>query len=126
MGPAELPVRIEVRRTRTGKDADVECPLPPLQPIDPRLVALFLTDEVRRQKVSTISRRLGAIRWFHHEAGFDSPTGAKLVEDLMKGLRRSRKERPTKKAAGNSTALLRKMIQATPDDLRGIRDRAIL
>lgn len=117
-----LPVEL-VAADSTGKVREV--PLPPLAPIDARLVVLFLTNEARTRKLSTIGRRLAAIRWYHHEAGFDSPTNAKIVEDVMDGLRRSRKERPDRKAAAD-TAVLRKMLKATPADLRGIRDRALL
>jgi len=60
-------------------------PLPAL----PETVSLYLTALSEARKVSTLTRRISAISQAHQVAGFDSPTQAPLVRQLMKGIRRA-------------------------------------
>ena len=52
-------------------------------------MALYLTTLSERPKVSTLTRRISAISQAHQVAGFDPPTQAPVVRQLMKGIRRT-------------------------------------
>ena len=58
-------------------------------PALPETVALYLTTLAESHKVSTLTRRISAISQAHQAAGFDSPTQAPVVRQLMKGIRRT-------------------------------------
>ena len=60
-------------------------PLPAL----PETVSLYLTTLSETAKVSTLTRRISALSQAHQAAGFDSPTQAPVVRQLMKGIRRT-------------------------------------
>jgi site-specific recombinase XerD len=94
-------------------------------PATPRTIALYVAwlDQEGRV-VSTIQRNLTAINQAHAIAGFDRPVDARLRE-ILKGLRRMRGIRPTKKKA-ITLDLLRRMVQLTPGGALGVRDRALL
>jgi site-specific recombinase XerD len=76
-------------------------------------------------KASTIQRRITAISQAHEAASCDSPTKTKLVRATMSGVRRAigiaqHGKQPL------LTADIRTMCQAIPDDLVGLRDRALI
>jgi hypothetical protein len=58
-------------------------------PALPETVALYLTTLAESHKVSTLTRRISAISQAHQAAGFDPPTQAPVVRQLMKGIRRT-------------------------------------
>lgn len=94
-------------------------------PATAETVALYLTDLASTHKTATLTRRLSAISQAHQIAGFESPTRSSQVRLVMAGIRR------TKGTAhqGKAPVLvddLRRMISALPDNLLGVRDRAIL
>jgi len=96
-------------------------------PASPEVVALYLTylaDEQRR-KTSTLGRRLAAISQAHQAAGFPTPTGESVVRSVMAGIRRVHGTEAGAKTA-LSPELLRKIVAALPDTVRGRRDRALL
>ena len=65
--------------------ANHRIPLPAL----PETVGIYLTSLAEEAKVSTLTRRISAISQAHQAAGFDSPTQAPVVRQLMKGIRRT-------------------------------------
>jgi integrase len=95
-------------------------------------VALYLSDmaaptepDQAPRKVSTIQRRLAGIAYTHRHAGHDSPAESREVRAVMRGIRRSRGAPPTEKQPA-TTPIVRAMVEALADDLRGRRDRALL
>ncbi len=92
-------------------------------------VATFLAAERRRGLApNTIDLRRAAIRYLHRAAGCAVPTGDVCVADTVAGIRRdaARKgEAPEKKAAATAS-IVRQMLAQIPDDLRGLRDKALI
>jgi site-specific recombinase XerD len=76
-------------------------------------------------KSSTIDRRAAAIRYFHQEAGHDNPAGHPGVRATLAGIRRSLGRPPSKKSALTAD-LLAKLLSKIPNDLAGLRDRALI
>jgi site-specific recombinase XerD len=94
-------------------------------PASPQTVALYLTALSRIHKVSTLTRRISAISQAHQTAGYPSPTEESPVRLVMAGIRRS-----LGTAAEAKRPLLvpdlQAMVNAIPDNLIGLRDRALL
>jgi len=92
-------------------------------------VATFLAAERRRGLApNTIDLRRAAIRYLHRAAGCAVPTGDVCVAETVTGIRRdaARKgEAPEKKAAATAS-IVRQMLAQIPDDLRGLRDKALI
>ncbi len=102
--------------------------LPPL-PASGQDVAAFLAGE-RGRKLSpeTIKLRRAAIRYLHRAAGCPVPTDDVCVSETLAGIRREAAKKgqvPRKKVAATVT-VLRRLLAPIPDDLRGLRDRAVL
>jgi site-specific recombinase XerD len=95
-------------------------------PAVPETVADYIADMAAHgRKASTITRRLSAISQAHRMAGLESPTHAQVVRMTASGIRRQLGTAP-RQARPILAAELRSMIEALPDDLRGLRDRALL
>ena len=95
-------------------------------PATPETVADYLADMASGgRKAATITRRLSAISQAHQMAGLESPTHAQIVRMTASGIRRQLGTAP-RQARPILAAELRSMIEALPDDLRGLRDRALL
>ena len=91
----------------------------------PAEVAAFLADERDRGlAANTLDLRRAAIRFLHRAAGLPSPTEHAEVGETLAGIRRDAAN-PVKKRAA-TLAVLRDILAAMPDDLRGSRDRALL
>jgi len=84
-----------------------------------------VVDLVDRFTVATIDRRLSSIGYYHKQARHGLPTKDPEVERTMRGIRRVKGIAPKGKAP-ILTPLLRQMVVALPDDLSGLRDKAIL
>jgi integrase len=92
-------------------------------------VAAFLA-AARRSGLApnTIDLRRAGIRYLHRLAQCPVPTDDTCVAETVAGIRRdaARKgELPAKKAAA-SERVLRQILAPIPDDLRGLRDRALI
>lgn len=95
-------------------------------PAEPETVANYLTTLVENgRKVSTLTRRVSAISQAHQAAGYDSPTHSLIVRSVMAGIRRV-KGTAQKGKAPVLTNDIRLMVEALPENLLGIRDRALL
>jgi site-specific recombinase XerD len=99
----------------------------PFLPAAPDTVAAFLAAEASRGiKPSSIGRRVAAIRYAHKLAGHDAPpTNSEMVRATVRGIRRSVGAATVRKAPILAETA-RAMAQATPDTLKGVRDRALL
>lgn len=95
-------------------------------PASPDAVAGFLVSEAEAGRaVSTIGRRLAAIRYAHKLAGMPDPTDDEGVRAAMKGVRRKIGVAPTQKAAA-TVDILQMLLARAPDTLTGKRDKALL
>jgi len=96
-------------------------------PALPSTIVLYITDlaAVQQRKVTTIERRLAAIRKAHRTARLMSPTEDIAVEQTMRGIRRSYGTQPKGKAAA-VTDIVRAMVATLPATSKGTRDRALL
>lgn len=95
-------------------------------PAEPLTVARYLAALAdRRLKASSIRRHCAAISYFHRMAGHPTPTLAHGVSAVMKGIRRTIGTAPNRKAPVTAVAIT-EMTKGLPNDLPGMRDRALL
>ena len=94
-------------------------------PASPETILCYVVDLVDCYTVATIDRRLSSIGYYHKQARHVLPTKDPEVERTMRGIRRVKGIAPNGKAP-ILTPLLRQMVAALPDDLSGLRDKAIL
>jgi site-specific recombinase XerD len=94
-------------------------------PATAETVALYITDQARRLKVSTLNGRLAAIAQAHRISGYESPTTSAPVQAVMRGIRRTKGMAQTQKTP-TVTATIRSMLGALKDTPIGRRDRALL
>ena len=95
-------------------------------PADPETVAAFLAAEARAElAVNTLRLRHAAIRYLHLLAGYPPPTAAPVVSTTFAGIKRAHR-RPLDKKTALVLERLLPAIQAIPETLPGLRDRALL
>jgi integrase len=94
-------------------------------PASPETILCYIVDLTDRYTVATIDRRLSSIGYYHKQARHALPTKDPEVERTMRGIRRAKGIAPNGKAP-ILTPLLRQMVAALPDDLPGLRDKALL
>jgi site-specific recombinase XerD len=95
-------------------------------PATPGTVAAFLAAEANRgTKASTIGRRLAAIRYAHKIVGHEPPTNAEAVKATLRGIRRTARSAPVRKAPATADKVVA-MVAKAGTDIKGLRDRALL
>lgn len=96
-------------------------------PATPETLARYLADCAQEVKVSTLIRRLSAIRHAHMARGLGSPTGAAIVQRTLRGIRRVHGSAP-RQAAPLTLAMLKVLMQPQEDEhpVRDLRDRALI
>ena len=96
-------------------------------PAAPETVALYLTDRAATLKTSSLARRLTTINRAHQAAGQPSPATMQnaIVSEVWKGIKRKKGTAQHGKKPF-LTPDLRHIIAELPQDLRGLRDRALL
>jgi site-specific recombinase XerD len=96
-------------------------------PATPETVALYITALAASHKPATLRRRLTVIGLAHQAAGRPSPASMQqtLVGETLKGIRRTLGTAQTGKRPF-FTEQVRAMIGALPENLQGLRDRALL
>ena len=88
-------------------------------------VAAFMAAERDRgQAGNTVQLRAAAIGYLHRAVGLPSPTDTAMVSETLVGIRRDAPNPQKKRAA--TLGVLRALLAPLPDDLRGVRDRALL
>jgi site-specific recombinase XerD len=92
----------------------------------PETVSLYLTTLSETAKVSTLTRRISAISPVHQAVGFDSPTQAPVVRQLMKGIRRTLGTAQTGKSPVKVERLRTIVAGLDLERTIDIRDRALL
>jgi site-specific recombinase XerD len=94
-------------------------------PASADVVAAFLASEATRSiKPSTISRRLAAIHYTHKLAEHPSPVLDERVRGTMRGIRRSHRMAPIRKAPATADRIT--TMAPAGHSLSDIRDRALL
>lgn len=93
-------------------------------PATPECVATYLAQHAESNSCSSLSRRIVAIGWAHHEAGLASPTQSALVRATMQGIRRSKGSAIRQVAPLQKSELLQ-MVKGLKG-IRGLRDKAVL
>jgi len=102
--------------------------LPPLPGAGADVAAFLASERGRGLTPETLKLRRAAIRYLHRAAGCAVPTDDVAVSETMAGISRQAARQgvaPRKKVAATA-AILRQMIAPIPNDLRGLRDRALL
>jgi site-specific recombinase XerD len=95
-------------------------------PATDETIALYLSSQAASLRPSTLEHHLAAISKAHKAAGFPSPIpDSVLVFETLKGIKRTHGTAPKQKAPVLAEDL-RLMLRLTPDNVQGIRDRAIL
>lgn len=94
-------------------------------PASPDTLILYISVLAETRKVSTIQRRLSSISVAHQLAGHASPTHDAHVRTVMQGIRRTKGAAPDAKEPA-VTKILRAMVEALPENILGVRDRALL
>jgi integrase len=92
------------------------------------VVAFLAAERGRGRSVTTVELRRAAIRYLHFIAGCPVPTAEAHVAETVAGMRRhaaDQGELPNKKLAA-TLDILRDILARIPDDLPGLRDRALL
>ena len=99
----------------------------PSLPASPATVANFasmLADGGK--KVSTIARKMAAIRFHHRGANLDNPTDNAGVAAILKGIRRTIGVAPRQKAPATADVIHQLLAHVPKDTLLGKRDRALI
>jgi integrase len=94
-------------------------------PALPETVAAYLTSLAGHQSVSTLVSKLSAIRFRHRTKGLPDPTRSEIVELVLDGIKREHGAPPNAKAP-ITRAELKRMVNAFPRDLAGLRNRAMI
>lgn len=94
-------------------------------PATPEQVAAFIAAQSPTASVSTLKRRLAAIRKIHRLLRAPCPVDDEEVAIALRRAMRGKVRRP-KQALGLTASLRDQLIEACPDSLIGLRDRAMI
>lgn len=94
-------------------------------PATPETVADFVLAQSKSAAPATVSRRRAAITKIHKLLKLDSPVSSEEVNLATRTVFRQRGRRQDQ-ALGLTSPLKQKLIGACPNDLRGLRDRALI
>ncbi len=99
-------------------------------PAHPGTVAVYLARRAEGGlSPAALGLALAAIGWVHRQAGHVAPhraEGGGVVADVLSGARRSHARPPRRKAAADGAVLAQVLAALTGEDLRAVRDRAVL
>lgn len=94
-------------------------------PAAPETVADFVTAEGTKSAPATVSRRRASIAKIHKLLKFENPVGSEDVNLATRTMYRQRGRRQDQ-ALGLIAPLKQKLMEACANDLRGLRDRALI
>lgn len=95
-------------------------------PASPAMVATYAVYMIGEGlAVATVQRAMVSISQMHKMAGHASPTSTAIVLEVLKGIRREKGTMQVQKSPVMPDQI-RAMLSFVPDDLLGVRDRAIL
>jgi integrase len=94
-------------------------------PTSDRVIARYLADHAGGLAISTLTRRLVAIRLAHAARGLPDPTKSELVRLTFRGIRRKHGQ-PQRRVAALGTDDLLAIVRSLGESVRDIRDAAIM
>lgn len=95
-------------------------------PARPETVSAWIASRLEQgRKAATLARGVAAVSCAHELAGFESFSRSRVVQDALRGMRRTLGTAPTRKAPA-TVDLLGRMLDVQPDTLIGWRNRALL
>lgn len=94
-------------------------------PALPSTIAAFVDEETKDKALSTIKRRVEAVKFAHRMADLPSPVSHSDVKLSLRRAMRANRARP-KQAKGLTRQCLKQILAACPDDLSGKRDGTII
>jgi site-specific recombinase XerD len=94
-------------------------------PAEPSTVAMYIEDLADRKAAASIQRAVAAIARIHRLMEQPNPTSADIVVLASRRMLRARGRRQ-KQAAGLDAGLRDRLIAACGDDLRGLRNKALI
>ena len=94
-------------------------------PASPESVASFIAADAKTSASATLRRRLAGIRKVHRLLRLPSPVDDEEVAIALRRALRTKRRRP-RQARPVTAGIRDAMIAACPNDLRGLRDRAII
>jgi integrase len=94
-------------------------------PALPSTIALFIDAETQEKALSTVKRRVEAVKFAHRMLDLPSPVGNSEVRLALRRAMRANRARP-KQARGLTHEWLERILGACPDDLTGKRDAALV
>lgn len=102
--------------------------LPPLPGSGVDVAAFLASERGRGLTPETLKLRRAAIRYLHRAAGCPVPTDDVAVSETLAGIRRqaARQGQTPRKMVAATAGILRQILAPIPNDLRGLRDRALL
>jgi integrase len=90
----------------------------------PETVAAYLAGCGEGYTLSTLRRRVAAIRYFCHTHNYNLDTRARIVRETLRGIARNHGE-PSRRAAALTIDEVRRLCDVCDDTLAGQRDRAL-
>ena len=94
-------------------------------PVAPAVMLSYLSKLADTCKVSTIERRIASINQAHHLAGFERPSKNAMVQNVLKGIKRTLGVKQKQAKPTLATDILA-MVETLPSNTLGIRDKALL
>jgi len=95
-------------------------------PASPQILALYVTTLAQRAKLATIRLYLAAVSEKHRETGLESPTSHEMVRRVLRGVARTNGASQARKSAVTLDHLRAMLLAIRGEDLKAVRDRAIL
>jgi integrase len=93
-------------------------------PATPEIVGAYLADAGRGYALSTLRRRVAAIARAHRIAKQPLDTRHPAIRETLRGIARTHGE-PPRRSAALTTAEIKRLLAACPNDMAGIRDQAL-
>lgn len=97
---------------------------PAILPVHPVVVAAWLATLAPLLGRSALSRRIAAIAWHHRSLGHTWHAGHAAIRQTLSGICRAH-PRPVRPAAALTSADVKRLVAVCPDNLAGLRDRAL-
>jgi integrase len=94
-------------------------------PATKEVIAAYLSEHAASHSPTSLTRWLASLSKAHRALSAEDPTKGELVRSVLRGIRR-RYGRPPAQALPLTREILLDVLDAIPEDLRGVRDRALL
>jgi integrase len=94
-------------------------------PASKEMIAAYLSEHAASHSPTSLTRWLASLSKAHRALNVEDPTKCELVRSVLLGIRR-RHGRPPQQALPLTREILFDVLDAIPEDLRGVRDKALL